>query len=1211
MDYSILVFLLLVARGTWAGQNFTVGYLMSDMSSQYVQGKQGRVISGAMTYAISQINADPHLLAGHSLRFMTADTEASTLVGTSRVIEQWRAGAIAFFGPEDSCDTEARVAAALNLPMISYKCADHRVSDKKLYPTFARTFPPANQVTKSILALLLHFSWRKITLVVGDAQSSKWRSIAEKLTQLAELFNVTINGQFEYKVPHVPTDPNPFPRIVEESYIDSRIYVFLGDHNGMVTMMTILDERGLLATGEYLVIYTQFTTYNNEDPLKYFKRELPLILHAAQSLLIVVSSPPSNPDYADFHLMVNGYNELPPFSYPNPFDRPKQISVYAAYLYDSVFLYARALDEILQEGGDPRNGSGILAKILGRSYQSIQGFLSYMDDNGDTQGNYTVLARAPSVSQFGNYTMLPVGHFQIGPSGSSSLPSFVMLQDKSIDWVRGVPPRDEPPCGYRGEKCIIPRSYTLEIACGVFGGILLVGAIVILVVYRNWRYEQEIAGLLWKVPADDIMGLQRNLHTSRVSLQINFHKLLFSAYVITIGSQGSYDSRVSLQQVFTPTGQYKGQVVALKKFVKRGNVDITRNMKKEMKLMKDLRHDNVNTFVGACVAPSCVIVLTEYCSKGSLQDILENDDVRLDSMFIASLVHDLIKSLLFLHDSELHTHGNLKSSNCVVNSRWSLQVADFGLFELRHTSLEDDNVHAYYRNKLWTAPELLRDPSPPLRGTQKGDVYAFGIILYEILGRAGPYGNTNMSPAEIVHRVKEPKADQLFRPDISILDYQNYILSTMTDCWAETSWARPDFRTIRTRLKPMREGMKTNIFDNMMAMMEKYQGHLEDLVADRTDQLMEEKKKTEGLLHRMLPKSVADQLITGEPVIPETFHSTTIYFSDICGFTSLSAESNPMQVVDMLNDLYTTFDSIIHHYDVYKVETIGDAYMVVSGLPLRNGDNHAGEIASMSLHLLSAIKSFKIKHRPDETLKLRIGIHTGSCVAGVVGLTMPRYCLFGDTVNTASRMESNGQALRIHVSQSCTTLLEKLGGYVLEPRGLVSMKGKGDVYTYWLNDEDKSVRTLRYQQSATESPKEDLNDEVPGAKQPTPRGGKSPAEETESTFFQLMREGEALSRNRSLSRAPSGSSGSRRRSMNKDCNSNGFVVNGEEGVAMGDLADPSLPTIVVETEPSETDRLLTEQLGKATPDGGNPASGVASDISIPNTSVSCPSDVIA
>ncbi|XP_013793682.2 atrial natriuretic peptide receptor 1-like, partial [Limulus polyphemus] len=161
--------------------------------------------------------------------------------------------------------------------------------------------------------------------------------------------------------------------------------------------------------------------------------------------------------------------------------------------------------------------------------------------------------------------------------------------------------------------------------------------------------------------------------------------------------------------------------------------------------------------------------------------------------------------------------------------------------------------------------------------------------------------------------------------------------------------------------------------------------------------------------------SVASQLIRGESVTAEAFDNVTIYFSDIVGFTVLSADSTPMQVVDLLNDLYTCFDSIIENFDVYKVETIGDAYMVVSGLPVRNGNFHAREIARMSIALLNAVTSFSIRHRTNEQLKLRIGIHTGPCAAGVVGLKMPRYCLFGDTVNTASRMESTGLLMKLFV----------------------------------------------------------------------------------------------------------------------------------------------------------------------------------------------------
>ncbi|KAJ7340078.1 hypothetical protein OS493_002802 [Desmophyllum pertusum] len=187
-------------------------------------------------------------------------------------------------------------------------------------------------------------------------------------------------------------------------------------------------------------------------------------------------------------------------------------------------------------------------------------------------------------------------------------------------------------------------------------------------------------------------------------------------------------------------------------------------------------------------------------------------------------------------------------------------------------------------------------------------------------------------------------------------------------------------------------------------------------------------------------QSVAEELKRGQPVTAETFEAATLFFSDIVGFTKLASESTPLQVVDLLNDLYTCFDEIIDMHDVYKVETIGDAYVVASGLPNRNGIRHAGEISNMSLDLLSAITTFKIRHVPGRQLQLRIGIHTGAVVAGVVGLKMPRYCLFGDTVNYASRMESSGLALRVHVSPECKEVLDKLGGYIVEERGFVDMK---------------------------------------------------------------------------------------------------------------------------------------------------------------------------
>ncbi|XP_048238249.1 atrial natriuretic peptide receptor 2-like [Haliotis rufescens] len=238
--------------------------------------------------------------------------------------------------------------------------------------------------------------------------------------------------------------------------------------------------------------------------------------------------------------------------------------------------------------------------------------------------------------------------------------------------------------------------------------------------------------------------------------------------------------------------------------------------------------------------------------------------------------------------------------------------------------------------------------------------------------------------------------------------------------------------------------------DSLLRRMEQYANNLEKLVDEKTIELQEEKKKSEELLYQILPRSVANSLRQGFRVDPEDFENVTIYFSDVCGFTTISAMSTPFQVVDLLNDLYTCFDAIIDRFDVYKVETIGDAYMVVSGLPQKNGNRHVSEIARMSLALLKEVDMFKIRHLPDERLLLRIGLHSGPVVAGVVGLKMPRYCLFGDTVNTASRMESHGEELKIHISGSTAGLLGRFDMFNLKSRGSVEIKGKGLMETYWL-----------------------------------------------------------------------------------------------------------------------------------------------------------------
>jgi len=205
------------------------------------------------------------------------------------------------------------------------------------------------------------------------------------------------------------------------------------------------------------------------------------------------------------------------------------------------------------------------------------------------------------------------------------------------------------------------------------------------------------------------------------------------------------------------------------------------------------------------------------------------------------------------------------------------------------------------------------------------------------------------------------------------------------------------------------------------------------------------RQKSERLLLNIFPSAIVDRLKEVESPIADQFEEVTILFADIVGFTSFASRVSPLELVNLLGGIFSAFDRLTEKYNLEKIKTIGDGYMVVGGLPISQA-NHAEAIANMALDMLPAITTFKTD--TEEGLKLRIGINSGPAIAGVIGSKKFSYDLWGDTVNLASRMEELGKSSKIQVSESTYQLLKDK--YVFEERGEIEVKGKGKITTYWL-----------------------------------------------------------------------------------------------------------------------------------------------------------------
>ncbi|XP_041361047.1 atrial natriuretic peptide receptor 1-like [Gigantopelta aegis] len=924
-------------------------------------------------------------------------------------------------GESVTCSTGVELVGYMandwNLPLITTLGGSGELDNKTRFSTLTRLSTSlVHPYPKTTHLLMKKYGWRH--LVIMYDKSNLWQSIMSD--NFVDYFKTTNIIFTKLGIYVVDAGVEEYTTALTAASLDARIIFLLLRTDTIQIFLLVARDLGY-TSGEYVFI-SRSQSASDIDSLpdstwRQGGEHDEALKEAYQSVLLIGLHQPFLEGRQTFQEEVSKRALL----YYGVDYSGQVMSRHLALFYDAFMMYAKVLNETLAEGMDPLDGHAVSRRMWNRTHaHGASGEIS-LNDNGDRDSDISVV----------DMTDPGKGSFQEIAMRVAKDNSYQEMNTAAIHWPnnRGPPP-NIPDCGFRGDQCY-DKGQSDSLLYSLIGSLVALVLVVLMisfVIYRRWKLQKESERWWWRVSQDEVTPAMGT---------------------VMMRSTLSFQSRLSMLSKDTLTADY-----AIFK-------------------IRGLSHTSLARLIGACLEGDQKFLVIEFCSKGTLQDVLGNSSINLDVQFKYSLCVDIAQGMYYLHSSAVHHHGRLTSAVCLIDNRFSVKISDFGLPSIYSQMIVDETSQEYKQSCLWKAPELLRSSNINL-GTREGDVYSFGIIVQEIVTREAPFASETatmtlngmlilliilmtlfVSPA-VLERLKFGSSTPL-RPAIDIPRKEEGLANLMKRCWTEQPLDRPTFHSIKMIIKTQASeyGISGNLLDNLLKRMELYANNLEKLVNDKTQELYDEKKKSEELLYQILPRSIAESLKQGRHVEPEWFECVTVYFSDIVGFTALSAMSTPIQVVNLLNDLYTCFDSVIDNFDVYKVETIGDAYMVVSGLPVRNGNKHAREIARMSLTMLKGIVKFRIKHMLDRTVKLRIGLHSGAVCAGVVGLKMPRYCLFGDTVNTSSRMESTGEAMKIHISPTTMELLQSFQTFQIVERGNINIKGKGMMCTYWLEGEDK------------------------------------------------------------------------------------------------------------------------------------------------------------
>ncbi|XP_048400880.2 retinal guanylyl cyclase 2-like isoform X2 [Stegostoma tigrinum] len=947
----------------------------------------------AAKLAVDRINKDSSLSLGNHFDYVILNEDCQTSKALAAFLE-YSELASGFIGPTNPgyCDAASLLGKNWNRIIFSWACVNYELDDALNHPTFMRTLPSPTRVLFSVMK---SFRWAHVAII--SSTEDIWVDTAAKVASALRRQGLPVAAVFS-----MDNEPGSVRNILKKVKTIEKLHmIIMCMHSiligGEVQKQLLESAHDLQMTeGNYVFIPYDTLLYS----LPYQNTPYPVLVNnsklqkAYDSVLTITVDSAKVSFHQAFQEHVQSQEIITHL-------KPHQVSPLFGTIYNAIYFLAKAMEN------NRKHQAWVSGSNIAKFAKDIRfdGFSQkiWTDKNGDSFTDYVILdTDGKGTELYHTYTI-------------DIETDLIRLTGRAIHFPNGVLPKTDSACWFtRGKICTggIDPFFAITVPLMIIFVVLFSVGLVYCIRRRIIQIK------LLKGPDKILLTLN---DVTFINPQLSKKKISCEDSQLSEGGQSLSETRSkkspmwshSMRSLTPATHEnsnvavYEGDWVWLKKFPYKEYGNITPGASAVFEMMKDFRHENINIFLGFFFDYGMLAIVTEFCTRGSLLDLLRNEDVKLDWMFKSSLLLDLIKGMRYLHHRE-YVHGNLKSRNCVVDGRFVLKVTDYGYIDMA---------------KAQNIP-LMEPPAE-----------------------------------EIIQNIKKPPP--LLRPIITQDHAPIECIQLLSQCWNEIPERRPSFDEIFDNFRNINKGRKTNIIDSMLRMLEQYSSNLEDLIRERTEELEIEKQKTEKLLTQMLPPSVSESLKTGCTVEPEYFDQVTLYFSDIVGFTTISAMSEPIEVVDLLNDLYTLFDAVLENHDVYKVETIGDAYMVVSGLPTRNGNRHAAEIANMSLDILSAVGTFKMRHMPDVPVRIRIGLHSGPSVAGVVGLTMPRYCLFGDTVTTASRMESTGQPYRIHVNHTTVKILINLNeGYKLEPRERTELMGQGFEQTYWLVGKEGFTKPL-------------------------------------------------------------------------------------------------------------------------------------------------------